>query len=63
MLDRGLGKDFFGFVTKGKGNKSRNKQVGLHRNQKASVLRGKKSNKMKTFRMKKIFAYIYIIWG
>ena len=30
VLDIGLGGDFFGFDTKSKGNKSKNKQVGLH---------------------------------
>ena len=30
LLDIGLGNDFFGFDIKSKGNKSKNKQVGLH---------------------------------
>ena len=30
LLDVGLGNDFFRFDTKSKGNKSKNKQVGLH---------------------------------
>ena len=34
LLDTGLGNDFFGFGMKIKGNKSKNKQVGLHQNKK-----------------------------
>ena len=34
LLDTGLGDDFFGFDTKSKGNKCKNKQVGLHQTKK-----------------------------
>ena len=34
LLDIGLGNDFFGFDTKSKGNKCKNKQVGLHQTKK-----------------------------
>ena len=52
LLDMGLGNDFLEFETKSKGNKNKNKQVGLHQTEKLLHSTGNdQPNEKATYRM------------
>ena len=52
LLDLSLGSDFFGFDTKSKGTKSKNKQVGLHQTKKLLHSKGNyQQNEKATYKM------------
>ena len=64
LLGIGLGNDSFGFDTKSKGNKSRNKQAGLYKTKK--FLHGKENHqqvKKQPTEREKIFGNHVSDWG
>ena len=62
LLDIGLGNGFFGFDTKSKGNKSKNKQVGLQKT-KTLLHSNHKQNEKATYWMGENICRSYLIRG
>ena len=61
LLDMGLGNDFLEFETKSKGNKNKNKQVGLHQTEKLLHSKGNdQQNEKATYRMVENICKSYI---